>query len=118
MTDIKGEMENLIELLKKIITNVLTALYQPFWFAVILTVFLLFLRPGEKLFEELLMAEEGMQETPNKLIHIGKPIEMDDVAFKKKLRQLDEAAYQETDRMKKLVEEVVPTYHPENAGNA
>ena len=53
------------------------------------------LRPGEKLFEELLMAEEGMQETPNKLIHIGKPIEMDDAAFKKKLRQLDEAAYQE-----------------------
>lgn len=72
------------------------------------------LRPGEKLFEELLMAEEGMQETPNKLIHIGKPIEMDDVAFKKKLRQLDEAAYQETDRMKRLVAEVVPTYHPEN----
>lgn len=72
------------------------------------------LRPGEKLFEELLMAEEGMQETPNKLIHIGKPIEMDDVAFKKKLRQLDEAAYQETDRMRKLVAEVVPTYHPEN----
>ena len=64
--------------------------------------------------KELLMAEEGMQETPNKLIHIGKPIEMDDVAFKKKLRQLDEAAYQETDRMKKLVEEVVPTYHPEH----
>lgn len=75
------------------------------------------LRPGEKLFEELLMAEEGMQETPNKLIHIGKPIEMDDAAFKKKLRQLDEAAYQETDRMRKLVAEVVPTYHPENAGN-
>ena len=76
------------------------------------------LRPGEKLFEELLMAEEGMQETPNKLIHIGKPIEMDDAAFKKKLRYLDEAAYQETDRMRKLVAEVVPTYHPENAGNA
>lgn len=72
------------------------------------------LRPGEKLFEELLMAEEGMQETPNKLIHIGKPIEMDDAAFKKKLRQLDYAAYQETDRMRKLVAEVVPTYHPEN----
>lgn len=72
------------------------------------------LRPGEKLFEELLMAEEGMQETPNKLIHIGKPIEMDDAAFKKKLRYLDEAAYQETDRMRKLVAEVVPTYHPEN----
>ena len=39
---------------------------------------------------------------------------MDDAAFKKKLRQLDEAAYQETDRMKRLVAEVVPTYHPEN----
>lgn len=49
-----------------------------------------------------------------KVIHIGKPIEMDDAAFKKKLRQLDEAAYQETDRMRKLVAEVVPTYHPEN----
>lgn len=74
------------------------------------------LRPGEKLFEELLMAEEGMQDTPNKLIHIGKPIEMDDAAFKKKLLQLDEAAYQETDRMRKLVAEVVPTYHPESIG--
>lgn len=74
------------------------------------------LRPGEKLFEELLMAEEGMQDTPNKLIHIGKPIEMDDAAFKKKLRQLDEAAYQEIDRMRKLVAEVVPTYHPESIG--
>lgn len=74
------------------------------------------LRPGEKLFEELLMAEEGMQETPNKLIHIGKPIEMDDVTFKKKLRQLDEAAFQENDKIKEIVAQVVPTYHPEKAG--
>lgn len=73
------------------------------------------LRPGEKLFEELLMAEEGMQETPNKLIHIGKPIEMDDVTFKKKLRQLDEAAFQENDKIKEIVAQVVPTYHPEKA---
>ena len=76
------------------------------------------LRPGEKLFEELLMAEEGMQETPNKLIHIGKPIEMDDVTFKKKLRQLDEAAFQENDKIKEIVAQVVPTYHPEKAGEA
>ncbi len=75
------------------------------------------LRPGEKLFEELLMAEEGMQETPNKLIHIGKPIEMDDVTFKKKLRQLDEAAFQENDKIKEIVAQVVPTYHPEKAGS-
>lgn len=74
------------------------------------------LRPGEKLFEELLMAEEGMQETPNKLIHIGKPIEMDDTIFKKKLRQLDEAAFQESDKIKEIVAQVVPTYHPEKAG--
>lgn len=73
------------------------------------------LRPGEKLFEELLMAEEGMQETPNKLIHIGKPIEMDDVTFKKKLRQLDEAAFQKNDKIKEIVAQVVPTYHPEKA---
>ena len=74
------------------------------------------LRPGEKLFEELLMAEEGMQETANKLIHIGKPIEMDDAIFKKKLRQLDEAAFQESDKIKEIVAQVVPTYHPEKAG--
>ena len=74
------------------------------------------LRPGEKLFEELLMAEEGMQETPNKLIHIGKPIEMDDTIFKKKLRQLDEAAFQESDKIKEIVAQVVATYHPEKAG--
>ena len=74
------------------------------------------LRPGEKLFEELLMAEEGMQETPNKLIHIGKPIEMDDMVFKKKLRQLDEAAFRENEKIKELVAQVVPTYHPEKAG--
>ena len=74
------------------------------------------LRPGEKLFEELLMAEEGMQETPNKLIHIGKPIEMDDTIFKKKLRQLDEAAFQESDKIKEIVAQVVPTYHPKKAG--
>lgn len=76
------------------------------------------LRPGEKLFEELLMAEEGMQETANKLIHIGKPIEMDDAIFKKKLRQLDEAAFQESDKIKEIVAQVVPTYHPKKAGEA
>ena len=76
------------------------------------------LRPGEKLFEELLMAEEGMQETANKLIHIGKPIEMDDTIFKKKLRQLDEAAFQESDKIKEIVAQVVPTYHPKKAGEA
>ena len=46
------------------------------------------LRPGEKLYEELLMKEEGMQETANKLIHIGKPIEMDDALLEQQLKRL------------------------------
>lgn len=71
------------------------------------------LRPGEKLFEELLMNEEGMKETDNELIFIGQPIEMDDEWFKKKLRQLDEASFRESDNMKEIVAEIVPTYHPD-----
>ena len=71
------------------------------------------LRPGEKLYEELLMDEEGLQETENKLIHIGQPIDMDDEWFKTKLRQLDEASYREADNMKEIVAEIVPTYHRE-----
>lgn len=73
------------------------------------------LRPGEKLFEELLMDEEGLQDTENKLIHIGKPIEMNDEWFKTKLKQLDEAAYREEQSMKSIVAEIVPTYHPKKA---
>ena len=68
------------------------------------------LRPGEKLYEELLMDEEGLQETANKLIHIGKPIEMDDDWFVEKLGELDVASRQETDEIKRLVSEIVPTY--------
>ena len=68
------------------------------------------LRPGEKLFEELLMKEEGMQDTANKLIHIGKPIEMDDELFKKQLERLDAAYRVEATNMKELVAEIVPTY--------
>ena len=68
------------------------------------------LRPGEKLFEELLMEEEGLQSTGNKLIHIGKPIEMDDELFKQQLRRLEEAYKVEATNMKDIVEEIVPTY--------
>ncbi len=68
------------------------------------------LRPGEKLFEELLMAEEGMQETANKLIHIGKPIQMDDEKFKAQLAMLDKACKEETSDMKDIVAQMVPTY--------
>ena len=68
------------------------------------------LRPGEKLYEELLMNEEGMKETDNKLIHIGRPIEMDDEWFRAKLNELDIASRQESDRIRVLVSEIVPTY--------
>ncbi len=49
------------------------------------------LRPGEKLYEEMLMSEEGLKETPNKLIHVGEPIEMDDELFEKQLEMLEKA---------------------------
>ena len=68
------------------------------------------LRPGEKLYEELLMKEEGMQETANKLIHIGKPIEMDDEKFKEQLDRLEKACKAEVTNMKDIVAEMVPTY--------
>lgn len=67
------------------------------------------LRPGEKLYEEMLMDEEGLESTENSLIHIGKPIEMDDEWFRVKLRQLDEASYREAVNMKDIVAEIVPT---------
>ena len=70
------------------------------------------LRPGEKLFEELLMKEEGLQSTDNHLIHIGKPIEMDDELFKQQLERLDKAYRAEVTYMKELVAEIVPTYRP------
>ncbi len=68
------------------------------------------LRPGKKLYEELLMKEEGLQETANKLIHIGKPIEMDDEKFKEQLARLDKASRAEVTNMKDIVAEMVPTY--------
>lgn len=68
------------------------------------------LRPGEKLYEELLMDEEGLQNTENSLIYIGRPIEMNDEEFKKKIDELDEASKQESGKIKEIVSEIVPTY--------
>jgi FlaA1/EpsC-like NDP-sugar epimerase len=76
------------------------------------------LRPGEKLFEEMLMDEEGLKETPNKLIHIGEPIKMDDKLFMSQLHDLDAAARQEDPDIKQLVAKVVPTYRPETEDQA
>ena len=68
------------------------------------------LRPGEKLYEEMLMDEEGLKKTENKLIFIGKPIDFDESTFFEKLELLYESAYKETSQMKDLVKELVPTY--------
>ena len=69
------------------------------------------LRPGEKLYEELLMAEEGMKETSNKLIHIGKPIEINEEQFFVQLKHLKDASVREDQDIREMVQEIVPTYH-------
>lgn len=68
------------------------------------------LRPGEKLYEELLMKEEGLQETPNNLIHIGKPIELDEESFFERLVDLKEEVYEEVEDIRPFIQELVPTY--------
>ncbi len=72
------------------------------------------LRPGEKLFEEKLMAEEGLKKTKNKLIHIGCPIPFDTDEFVGQLDSLSRAAYDNAENIRDLVEEIVTTYKPEN----
>ncbi len=70
------------------------------------------LRPGEKLYEEKLMAEEGLKRTPNKLIHIGNPIPFDTAEFRTQLEELMTAAYDNDDDIRTIVEKMVPTYIP------
>ena len=71
------------------------------------------LRPGEKLYEEKLMAEEGLTKTDNDLIFIGKPGDFDVDAFLSRLPELMDIAYKnKSKRMKEFVSEIVPTYHP------
>ena len=70
------------------------------------------LRPGEKLFEERLMAEEGLKKTQNDLIHIGCPIPFDTDEFLEQLDELMEAAYRNKADIRERVQKVVTTYHP------
>ena len=71
------------------------------------------LRPGEKLYEEKLMAEEGMQKTANELIHIAKPIEMDTEKFFVDIQNLYELCYDNSEVIREAVAEIVDTYHME-----
>ena len=75
------------------------------------------LRPGEKLYEELLMDEEGLKETPNKLIHIGMPIKMNDKKFLKDLDKLIDSAYKNKNDIKEKVAKIVDTYTVDKGEN-
>jgi FlaA1/EpsC-like NDP-sugar epimerase len=68
------------------------------------------LRPGEKLYEELLMDEEGLENTENELIHIGKPIEIDEEKFMAQLEQIRDYVEDEPEDIKHYVKQIVPTY--------
>lgn len=68
------------------------------------------LRLGEKMYEELLMSEEGLKKTANKMIYIGKPIDFDDDVFKKQLDKIYRDAYDESDKIREDIKEMVPTY--------
>ncbi len=74
------------------------------------------LRPGEKLYEELLMAEEGLKDTENKLIHIGKPVDFDEEVFLRQLEQLKDVMYNDNIDIKSYIKEIVSTYHPDSNG--
>ena len=68
------------------------------------------LRPGEKLYEEILMDEEGLDKTDNKMIHIGKPLDIDEKRFMDRLNALIKASFDNGCHIKELTEEVCDTY--------
>lgn len=68
------------------------------------------LRPGEKLFEEMLMDEEGLRSTANNLIHIGKPLEINEAEFLQQLAQLHDACEKNSDDIRQIVATIVKTY--------
>lgn len=72
------------------------------------------LRPGEKMYEELLMDEEGLKKTANKLIFIGKPIDFEADVFERQLEKLIADAKKETTDIRSEIKEIVPTYQPES----
>ena len=72
------------------------------------------LRPGEKLFEELLMDEEGLKETENKMSHIGKPIPIAENRFLENLEELQKEVISESDNMREIIQRIVPTFVSNN----
>ena len=72
------------------------------------------LRPGEKLYEEKLMTEEGLETTPNEMIHVGKPLELNTEAFLQQLERLAQASYNNSSQIKEMVSQILPTYPPKD----
>ena len=68
------------------------------------------LRPGEKLYEEMLMAEEGMQKTDNDRIFIGNPLEIEDELFLSQIEALRVACTLDTTDIRKMIKDIVPSY--------
>ena len=68
------------------------------------------IRPGEKLYEEKLMAEEGLEKTPNKMIHVGKPLNLNTEEFLTQLERLAVASYNNSSHIREMVSQMVPTY--------
>lgn len=106
-----GEPVKIYELAKKIIR------YKGYEPNVDIKIKITGLRPGEKLYEELLMDEEGLKETPNKLIHIGHPIEMNDKKFFKDLDKLITASYKNNKDIKEKIATIVDTYKIDKGSN-
>ena len=106
-----GEPVKIYELAKKIIR------YKGYEPNVDIKIKITGLRPGEKLYEELLMDEEGLKETPNKLIHIGHPIKMDDKKLFKELDKLIASAYKNDKNIKEKVATIVDTYKIDKGSN-
>ncbi len=76
------------------------------------------LRPGEKLYEELLMKEEGLRDTKNNLIHIARPISMNEHIFEQQLEELYEVSIKEPENIRRIIEQIVPTYMNQNSEDA
>ena len=74
-------------------------------------------RKSEKMYEELLLKEEGLKETANKMIYIGKPLEFDEQIFEKQLKNLENASLEEAENIRELLKEMVPTYNFTQAEN-
>ena len=76
------------------------------------------LRPGEKLYEELLLNEEGLRSTANNLIYICRPLDFDEEVFWKQLDELEDLCRKSETDVRSMLRRIVPAYHPENGGTA